>query len=554
MSQAFTTDRRSLVHDSLNPFAGLDVNGLLEARANAQGSRTWLVWRDFGGSRREWSYSEFLEDVCSVASGLTERGVVEASRVCMFVENCPDFLIMWFAVMRLGAVMVSINARYKASELADAIERAEPAVLLTSLALMPTAVEALARLKGRAQSGRQSNGPHLVVADIATSPSTGAGWMPVEGLSALQQAHGASGAASARAGVVRSLAPAGVQFTSGTTARPKAVVWTQANYLWGAKVSASHESLTESDRHLVHLPLFHTNAQIYSVMATLWAGGSLVLVPRFSTSRFWQVAVEERVTWCSMVPFTVKALRRQPVPDHAIRAFGNALLVPSWDRYFGVSTVAWWGMTETVTHPIVSDPSMEGHALAIGRPACEYEIRVSDDEGQSLDRGVGSLEVRGVRGVSLALGYLDDPAATASVWSADGWMRTGDRVEVHDDGWLSFVERQGDMLKVGGENVAALEIERVVAAVPGVEEVAVVAAPDPMLDEIPVAFVVVDAAVSPAESEMIRARIREACSQELSSFKVPREIYLVEEMPRATLEKVAKAELREYATRLRDGA
>src|SRR3546814_19029902 len=87
--------------------------------------------------------------------------------------------------------------------------------------------------------------------------------------------------------------PAGVQFTSGTTSRPKGVVWTQANYLWGAEVSAAHEGLTAADRHLTYLPLFHTNAQIYSVMATLWAGGSVILMPRFSTSRFWPAARTE---------------------------------------------------------------------------------------------------------------------------------------------------------------------------------------------------------------------------------------------------------------------
>lgn len=555
-SQHFASERRSPFDDCLNPFAGQGVNWLLETRASAHSSRPWLIWRDLEGSRREWSYGDFLEDVCGVASGLTERGVVEGSRVCMFVENCPDFVVVWFAVMRLGGVMVSINARYRAGELADAIARVEPTVLLTSVALMPTVAEALARLKDRSRKGSEPRDPYLLLADIATDPTTHAGGVLADGLSGVR-AHGASGGTSARGGVVRPLAPAGVQFTSGTTARPKGVVWTQANYLWGAKVSATHEQLDGGDRHLVHLPLFHTNAQIYSVMAALWAGGSVVLVPRFSASRFWQVAVEERVTWCSMVPFTVKALRRQPVPAHAIRAFGNAALVPSWDRYFGVSTVAWWGMTETVTHPIVSDPSMEGHPLAMGMPACEYQVRVLDDDGVSLDRGIGSLEVRGVRGVSLALGYLDDPAATACTWAPDGWMRTGDRIEVHDDGWISFVERQGDMLKVGGENVAAIEVERVVAGVPGVEEVAVVAAPDPMLDEVPVAFVLVDSAVAPAEFDAIRTRIREACDHELSSFKVPREIYVVEELPRVTLEKVAKAELREHVKRLRgarDGA
>src|SRR3546814_2558487 len=125
--------------------------------------------------------------------------------------------------------------------------------------------------------------------------------------------------------------------------RPKGVVATQANNLGGVKVSAAHECLTAADRHLTYLPLFHTNAQIYSVMATLWAGGSVILMPRFSTSRFWPAAVSHEATWSSMINFSVQALLERSIPhDHHFRMWGVPVLSAKWEDTFGIPMIAWW--------------------------------------------------------------------------------------------------------------------------------------------------------------------------------------------------------------------
>jgi len=179
--------------------------------------------------------------------------------------------------------------------------------------------------------------------------------------------------------------------------------------------------------------------------------------------------------------------------------------------------------------------------MSMGRPAPGYEIHVLDEDGAPVGPGeVGDLYVGGQRGVSLFLEYAGDPEATARAFREDGLFITGDRVRLGEDGFLYFADRSKDMLKVGGENVAASEIERVIASVPGVREVAVVAKKHPMLDEVPVAFVI------PAEGQedgLIDA-IQAACAKGLATFKQPHEVRLVPELPRSTLEKVAKAELR----------
>jgi len=338
------------------------------------------------------------------------------------------------------------------------------------------------------------------------------------------------------------MAPASVQYTSGTTARPKGVLWTHANALWGAKINAAHEDLRPDDVHLATLPLFHTNALAYSVLATLWAGATAVIQPRFSSSRFWIVAAKHRCTWSSMVPFCLRALAEVERPaHHTFRLWGNAMSEPPTDALFGVKTIGWWGMTETITHGIVGEPNLPNLSGAIGRPAPEYQILIEREDGAPVQPGeTGHLKIRGVPGVSLFREYLNNPAATAESFDERGFFATGDRVTLMEDGFIRFADRSKDMLKVGGENVAASEIEQVILGVAGVHEVAVVARPHRMLDEVPVAFVIrqPDAPADLAET------ILATCRQKLAGFKVPAEVRFVDEFPRSTLEKIAKAEMR----------
>ena len=178
------------------------------------------------------------------------------------------------------------------------------------------------------------------------------------------------------------------------------------------------------------------------------------------------------------------------------------------------------------------------------RPGSGWSAGAVADARAVEPGGSGQLLVQGIRGLSLFAEYLGNAAATEGSYTADGWFRTGDRVDLLEDGSIRFGDRTKDMLKVGGENVAASEIERVIAPVAGVREVAIVAQKHRMLDEVPVAFVIpVDG--FPSESHRdLEARILAACKANLADFKQPRAVHIVAEMPRSTLEKVNKAELR----------
>jgi crotonobetaine/carnitine-CoA ligase len=510
------------------PFAGMDIRSLVEAQARRRAAHPFIVWRPFDAPAETYTYGRFAARVARFASGLHARGVRAGDRVLVHLDNCPESLLAWIGCAWMGAVAVTTNARSSGEELAYFAAHSRAVAGITQPKLAERVAASCRELRW--------------LAVTETDNGEDAGASRPEPASSFERLDGEPASLPARA--PDPMADFSVQYTSGTTSRPKGVLWTHANALWGARVNAAHEDLRPEDVHLVYLPLYHTNAQAYSVLASLWVGATAVIQPRFSASRFWPVSLEERCTWTSLVPFCVRALMEHEVPErHSYRLWGSAVCEPPTDERFGVKTIGWWGMTETITHGTVGLPHYPNAPLSIGRPAPEYGIRVSL-EGRECEPGeTGDLTVRGVRGLSLFAEYLDNPKATAESFDAEGWFVTGDRVTAGADGWLYFADRAKDMLKVGGENVAASEIERVIAGVPGVVEVAVVAKKDRMLDEVPVAFVRTTAA-SPAARTALAETIRQACRGALAEFKQPRELRIVDELPRSTLEKIAKAELR----------
>ena len=509
---------------ALTPFEGQDVRTLIDAKAAQRGAHPCLIWEPFEGEGKVWSYAEFALALRRFAAGLQARGVTPGARVLVHLDNCPESIIAWLGCAYAGAVAVTTNAKSSADEIAYFASHSGAVGAITQPKFAQLVREAAPHLSWYCVT-KTDNGAPAAAKNSHFEPFAAIDGPP-ETLN--RRPHDP-------------MAPFAIQYTSGTTARPKAVLWTHANALWGARVSALHEDLRPDDVHLVCLPLFHTNAQVYSVAAALWAGASMVVQPKFSASRFWPVSLKHGCTWASLIPFCIKALLDQPVPpDHSYRLFGAAACDLPSDAYFGVKTIGWWGMTETITHGTVGSVHTANAPLSIGRPSPAYEILVLDENRRPVQPGeTGDLYVRGRPGLSLFLEYAGDPAATAAAFTEDGLFITGDRVRLGEDGSLFFSDRSKDMLKVGGENVAASEIERVIGAVVGVAEVAVVAKPHPMLDEVPVAFVIATTA-----DATLTERIFAACSVSLASFKQPHEVRVVESLPRSTLEKVAKAQLR----------
>jgi carnitine-CoA ligase len=513
----------------VGPFVSLDVPWLLGMRADVRRDHPFLIWAPFDAPARKWSYGEFHDRVGALAAGLARRGVRPGEFVLIHLDNCIEAMLAWFACVELGAIAVTTNTRSAPAEMEYFAGHCGAVAAITQ----PAHAEMVAR------HCKDLRWIAVISHDAGTSPAQGT---PAKAYSF--EALFADSADRPRR-PTDPLAPCSVQYTSGTTSRPKAVLWTHANALWGGKVNAAHQDLHAGDVHQTYLPLFHTNALAYSMLASLWVGGTCVIQPRFSASRFWPVALEHGCTWTSTIPFCMKALLAHEIPNkHKFRLWGTAVCEPPHFAAFGVKIIGWWGMTETITHGIIGEVDQPNTPMSIGRAATEYAIRITDDDGTPTQvGGTGNLSIKGVPGLSLFKEYLHNEKATRESFDEHGYFLTGDRVSLLDHGFIKFGDRAKDMLKVGGENVAASEIEQVVAVVPGVREAAVVGKEHPMLDEVPVVFIIPQGGVERAPPDL-HDTVMAACRRALADFKVPREIRLVDEMPRSTLEKVAKAELR----------
>jgi crotonobetaine/carnitine-CoA ligase len=511
----------------VGPFDGLDVPWLLNMRAEVRRDHPFLIWAPFDAPSRSWSYGEFHERVGALSAGLVKRGIRPGDFVLIHLDNCIEAMFAWFACVELGAIAVTTNTRSAAAEMEYFAGHCGAVAAITQPAYASLVAKNCKSVRWIAMTSQEAGAPAKAVSRGESFDSLFA-----------DSADRPRRAADPRA-------PCSVQYTSGTTSRPKAVLWTHANALWGAKVNAAHQDLHASDVHQTYLPLFHTNALAYSMLATLWVGASCVIQPRFSASRFWNVALEHGCTWTSTIPFCMKALLDHDIPkSHKFRLWGTAINEPPAFAAFGVKIIGWWGMTETITHGIVGEVHQPNIAMSIGRAASEYAIRITGDDGRPTKVGdTGNLSIKGLPGLSLFKEYLHNEKATRESFDEHSYFLTGDRVTLLERGYIKFGDRAKDMLKVGGENVAASEIEQVIAVVPGVREAAVVGKKHPMLDEVPVVFIIPQAGVDKLPQDL-HENVMAACRNGLADFKVPREIRFVDEMPRSTLEKVAKAELR----------
>jgi crotonobetaine/carnitine-CoA ligase len=510
-------------------FAGQNIPALLQQWSEEIPDKIFLQWEPFTGSGQHWTYAKFWRDVQSFAAGLQWRGIGVGERVIIHCDNCPEMLIAWYACATIGAIAVTTNTGAAPAEMRHYIAKSEPAAAITQPRYAALLAEFGDTLRWIAVTPDDSGEPASAARNHL---------LAFESLFL----HGASPALLAP----EPLRPAGIMYTSGTTGLPKAVIHTHANVLWAGRVGPGIIDFRGDDCMLVHFPLFHANAQLWAVATALGVGGRCVIVPKVSVSRFWTTVARHGVTHCSAMPLLVQGLADAPVPPHRLRVV-SAMISPELDRHWRVRALGMWGMSETVIPSVATNVLHRWAPWSMGRPTPGYQARIADPD-TGAECGVdepGELQIRGTPGVQVFFGYYNDADATAKAFTADGWLHTGDRARLGTDGTFYFVDRVKDVLKVGGENVGAAEIEAVIAAFAEVKEVAVVARKDKSLDEVPVAFVILRDGVG--ASAELAAQIIRRCADDLARFKVPRAVYFEAEFPRALLGKIAKNRLRELA-------
>lgn len=499
--------------------AWADATTFAQAWSRAASDRPqdpFLIFESSVGDVAEWSYREFDLVVGRVAAFLDRHGVVGGSAVHLALTNSPTFIAVWLAATRLGAWIVPSDPMGASPELADHIDRTTPIVGFCAAARRDAYL-------GAARAGMTVVEVDEDDASFATFTDAPLTEWPEPALSDR----------------------AAVMFTSGTTGRPKGVEITQANYAFAGYTMAEAANLASDDRHIVVLPLFHANAQYYSFASAIWVGASVALMHTFSASGFLAQAARHRATCASLfaAPLRMILARGGPVDDLALRHcwFAQNLGADQYQTlstWFGCAPRQLYGMTETIAAVLTDGPATpEPDTMGVVTGGCEVEIQESD--GSTVPAGdptqVGEIVVRGDRGITLFAGYLDDPATTESSFR-DGWFLTGDRAGRDSLGRFFFDGRRSDVLKVAGENVSTVEVEAMLTSHPGVLEASVVGAPDPIRDEVPVAFVVAAVRDNPPAIDDLHAW----CESRLSKAKRPRDITLLSELPRTSVGKIRK--------------
>ena len=501
------------------------IAGVLLRRAEAHPDAPFLIF-DSPGVQVTRSYAEMADRARRAASLLRRLGVDRGDTLHVHLTNRPEFYDVWFGSALIGAVMAPTNPLLTADELAYVLTRTRCKVSITQPELVATV---------RAANG----GVHELLVTGSSGPSNTS--TPLE--REIESSEGRLAAAKIDPHDV-----AAVLYTSGTTSRPKGVLVTHANYLHTGTVVAQHLRIRPDDRMLISLPLFHANAQYYSTMSAVVTGSSIVVMDRFSASRWAEVAAGSRATLASLFAAPIRMLLAQPEraveKQNALRAviFSQNLMqdqLADFERRFGAPLLQLYGMTETIAPPALNPLYGERRNLSIGLPTLGARLRIVDDDGREVPRGqVGELLVAGEPGSTLMAGYLDDEVATREA-IVEGWLHTGDNVREDADGYLHFVDRAKDMIKRAGENVAASEVESAVSAHPAVFESAAIGIPDAMRDEAIKVYVVLADGAHVSAGELTAW-----CSDRLARFKVPNEIEFVDSLPRTSVGKVQKEVLK----------
>jgi crotonobetaine/carnitine-CoA ligase len=484
----------------------------------ARSRALFLAFEAPDGSVTEWTYGELDEIVAETAGMLRERGVGRGDAVHLALTNSPAFVALWLAAVRLGAWIVPSDPMGATPELAGHIERTRPRIGFCATT--------------RAEVYRAA-AAEMPVVEVEEADAT---------LTFLSSGQAATAVLCADPDIGL-YDRAAVMFTSGTTGVPKGVEITQANYAFAGQVMAGAAGLQSHHRQFVVLPLFHANAQYYSFASAIWAGASVALMHTFSASGFLTQAARHRVTHASLFAAPIRMILARgatPVSGVALEHCWFAVNI-SDDQHatlaslLGCEPRQLYGMTETIPAVLTDEPTAPvPSSMGFPTRGCLVQVQRPDGTETSPDE-VGEIVVGGEPGITLFAGYLDDPVTTAASYRS-GWFLTGDRARRDSTGRYFFDGRRADVLKVAGENVSTVEVEQVLSAHPGVLEAAVVGMPDEIRDEVPVAFVV---AADPSRPPCVD-ELRRWCEERLTKSKRPRDITLVDELPRTSVGKIRK--------------
>jgi len=464
------------------------------------------------------TYADLAGAAARMTALLADLGVAPGDRVAVMLPNVPAFPIAFYGALGAGAIVVPMNPLLKSREVAYYLGDSGATVLL-----------AWHTAAGEAAKGAADTGAQVIEVTEPDLAALLAGVAPVTPMT--DQAGGDD---------------AVILYTSGTTGRPKGAELTHASLTRNAELTTTTLLRAgPADVVMGCLPLFHVFGLTCGLNATVVAGASLTLLPRFDPGKALEIIGRDRVTIFEGVPTMYAAMLHHPARDEAevssLRTCisgGAAMpleIMRGFEQVFGCMILEGYGLSETSPVASFNHPHKERKPGTIGTPFEGVQMRVVDAEGGGLPPGeVGEIVIRGH---NVMKGYWGKPEATAEA-IPDGWFRTGDLATVDDDGYFTIVGRKKDLIIRGGYNVYPREIEEVLHEHPAVAEVAVVGIPHAELGEEIGAAVQLkpDASATPAE---LRAFARER----VAAYKYPRHVWLVRELPKGPTGKILHREV-----------
>lgn len=525
------------------------LRDLWQSVVERKGRRHFLTFQNRVGDVFEYTYAAFDEDVNRIANVFLDLGIEKGDHVALHLHSSPEFLMCLFGLAKIGAVAVPINEQYLADEAEYILENSDAICVVVEPLFYETYQELLARghyfPKGVvvARAGTESPKSNIDFSNIYTPLGTVEEGQ--QGIYDFWMMRCEQSAILRDSCELASDDPVQIIYTSGTTSRPKGVVLTHANMVFSGLYGDWEVSLRGSDRVLTSMPACHSNFQLAALMPVITAGASLIIVEKYSATRFMKQIRHYKATVIQCVAMMLRTLLLQPVDpeekNHCVREVLYFIRITDaekeeFEQRFNMKIMNTYGSTESIGWAITDPPVGARNWPSVGRAGLGYKARICDMNDNELPPGeVGEIQIKGERGRSVMLEYYNNPEATENTFSIDGWLKTGDQGYQDDNGWFYFVDRKVNMVKRSGENISTTELEEILEQHPAIAESAVIGVPDPIRDQAIKAFV----RFAPGES-MTLAEVEQYCKDHMASFKVPTFYEVVEDFPRTCSMKIEK--------------
>ncbi|MEW6348481.1 MAG: long-chain-fatty-acid--CoA ligase [Thermodesulfobacteriota bacterium] len=473
------------------------------------------------------TYGDTLAQAEALSAYLASRGVTVGDRVALLLPNCIEFCIAYFAVLRLGAIVVPLNNRLAAKEFSYIVNDSRPRMLVLGYQYWETYQafkDSLEEPPDLIYAGEERKEAAAFFGDLVIPRSD----VPSAPRLSFDD-------------------PACIMYTSGTTGLPKGAVMSHRNIFCNARNAGVHMGYREDDVTLIVVPLFHVTGLNTQLVAFCYTGGTCVIMRSYSTTRMIELLAAHKVTTMITVPTMYTLMLVNPALENAdlssLRAlsYGGAPMaldtIKALHQRLHVDLFNAYGLTETSSLTTTMPPcDTLRKGASVGLPVTGVQVRVVDTDGKDLPAGtVGELWVKGPNVIT---SYWKKPDATEKNLGS-GWLRTGDFARIDEEGFVYVVDRMKDMINRGGENIYCIEVESALLDHPDVLEAAVVPRPHSIFGEVVHAFVVPAPGAHPAQEALIAH-----CERLIADYKVPAGITMLEELPRNPGGKVVKTLLR----------